>query len=172
MKLSEVKATEYNNFYAGYIDPLPKDLELLEGFKKGKKSIIKFLKSIPDNKLNFKYQSRKWSVKEVIQHIIDTERIMMYRCFRIAREDKTPLSGFDENTYIIPSAANKKTITKLIDEYESNRNNSIVLINSLSDMNLRFIGESSNYPLSARAVAFITLGHEVWHKKIIKERYL
>ncbi len=172
MNLSEVKTSEYNDFYNRYINLLPKDLDLINGYITGKKTIIQFLKSIPKEKLNYKYQPKKWTVKEVIQHIIDTERILIYRCFRIAREDKTPLSSFEENFYVKPSGANNKSILELINEYETSRNNSITLIKSLSDENLKFVGIASNSPLSARAASFITLGHEIWHINMIKEKYL
>jgi len=172
MNLSVINPSEYNDFYRGYMNSLPENLELINGYITGKEQMIRFFKSIPKEKLNYQYQPQKWTVKEVIQHIIDTERILMYRCFRIARNDQTPLSSFEENSYIKPSGANNKSISALINEYETNRNNSITLIKSLSDENLKFIGVASNSPLSARAIAFITLGHEIWHTTILKERYL
>lgn len=172
MKKADISTTEYNSYFEKYLGTLPENLELIDGFSTGKETLINFFLSIPKNKLTFRYQPEKWSVKEVFQHIIDTERIMIYRCFRIAREDKTPLSSFDENAYITPSEANKKTINALINEYTATRDNSIALLNSLSDKNLSFTGTASGFPLSARAVAFIILGHENWHTAIIKERYL
>ena len=172
MNLSAVKSSEYHDFYSRYINILPENLDLIKGFISGKEHMISFLESIPNEKLNYQYLPEKWTVKEVIQHIIDTERILIHRCFRIAREDKTPLSGFDENQYIKPSGAHQKSIQNLIEEYVTNRNHSIVFLKSLSKEHLNFIGTASNHPISAKAVAFITLGHEKWHAHILKERYL
>ena len=172
MKKVDLQKTEYSNFYQKYIDKLPNNLELLTGYFDGKKLVPQFFSSLSSDKLKYRYQPEKWSVKEVFQHIIDTERIFIYRCFRIAREDKTPLSGFDETTYITPSNADAKTLTDLLHEYKVVRENSIVLLQSLTDKNLNAMGISSEAPLSAKAAAFIILGHEKWHIDIVKERYL
>ena len=172
MTTKDLNTLEYNPFYSTYIDLIPKELELVDGFYLGLKHVTDFFKSISNDKLTFKYAEDKWTVKEVFQHIIDTERIFMYRCLRIARHDQTPLAGFDQNDYILPSLANNKSIELLLEEYQAVRQNFIVLIKSLSETDLKFIGNASGNDLSARAAAFIILGHELWHIQIIKERYL
>ena len=131
-----------------------------------------FFKSIPKEKLEYKYADDKWTIKEVFQHIIDTERIFMYRCLRIARHDKTALAGFEQNDYIIPSKANSKSIESLLEEYRTTRQYSIVLLKSLSDEDLKYIGQASDNVMSARSTAFSTIGHEIHHVNIIEERYL
>ena len=151
---------------------LPKSLHLIEGFETGFKTVDAFFKAIPKEKLTYRYAEGKWTVKEVFQHIIDTERIFMYRCFRIARHDKTPLAGFDQNDYIVPSNANNKSIERLLEEYQITRQYSILLLKSLSHQDLQSLGNASGYVTSARAAAFSTIGHEIWHINIIKERYL
>ncbi|WP_425658589.1 DinB family protein [Tenacibaculum ascidiaceicola] len=108
----------------------------------------------------------------MLQHIIDTERIFMYRVLRIARKDITPIEGFDQDIYIKPSSANDKTIEALLEEFKTTRLYSINLLNNISNENLCSIGVANNSPASARACAFILLGHSVWHMDIIKERYL
>ncbi len=165
-------SAEIDSYYNIYIDKISPTTTLLKGFEIGKNNVIGFFKSIPKEKLMYKYQSGKWSVKEILQHIIDTERIFAYRCFRIARIDKTPLSDFDQNQYVKPSGADNKSIKDLLNEYETNRNNSIALLNSLTNENLSFIGNSSGGVLSARAAAFIILGHEIWHIEVVKNKYL
>ena len=165
-------SAEIDSYYNIYIDKISPTTTLLKGFEIGKNNVIGFFKSIPKEKLMYKYQSGKWSVKEILQHIIDTERIFAYRCFRIARIDKTPLSDFDQNQYVKPSGADNKSIKNLLNEYETNRNNSIALLNSLTNENLSFIGNSSGGVLSARAAAFIILGHEIWHIEVVKNKYL
>ncbi|MDC1162182.1 DinB family protein, partial [Tenacibaculum sp.] len=113
-----------------------------------------------------------WSIKEVLQHLIDTERIFMYRCFRIARKDSTSLAGFDQNIYIEPSGAANKSIPNLLEEFRINRDNSISILQSLSEENLSFIGNSNDSKMSARAAAFVIPGHDVWHINVINEKYL
>ena len=134
--------------------------------------VIDYFSSIPKDKLEFRYQPKKWTIKEVLQHIIDTERIFTYRLLRIARKDTTPLAGFDQDIYVDPSEANNKSINDLIEEFSTTRLYTINLINSISNENLKNLGTASNSPVSARACAFILLGHSIWHINIIKERYL
>ena len=172
MTIKDLRASEYNPFYKTYLDMIPQEMDLIDGFYLGLKDVIDFFNSLPSNKLEFKYAEDKWTIKEVFQHIIDTERIFMYRCFRIGRHDKTPLSGFEQNDYIEPSAANNKTLESLVEEYQTVRQNSIILLKSLSEKDLKFTGNANGNNMSARAAAFSVLGHELWHLKIIKERYL
>lgn len=169
---SHLSPQEYDIYYQRYIDKLENSVALRSGFEAGKRLVVNFFKSIPDSKLTYRYEPEKWSIKEILQHLIDTERVFMYRCFRIARKDATPLAGFDQNIYITPSGAHQKLIDDLLNEFIINRNNSIVLLNSLSDENLKFIGNSNGGEMSARAAAFTVIGHDIWHMDIIKERYL
>lgn len=131
-----------------------------------------FINAIPDGKMTYRYQPEKWSIIEVVQHLIDTERIFMYRCFRIARNDNTELAGYEQDDYIIPSEANSKSKEQILEEFTTNRNNSISLLKSLSEKNLVFVGNANGGNVSARAAAFIVLGHDIHHTNIIKERYL
>ena len=172
MTTQDLNSLEFNEFYKRYIDKLSTFMSLEEGYKVGKSNVLDFFKSIPQSKLEYRYAPEKWTVKEVLQHLIDTERIFIYRCFRIARRDITPLMGFDQDIYVAPSKANTKSIEGLMNEFEMNRNNSIAMIDSLSDDDLKFVGVSSDSPMSARAAAFTILGHDIWHIDVIKERYL
>ena len=172
MKVIDLKSNEFNPYYGSYISKVPHAWELKSGFEIGEQAIINFFKSIPTEKLEYRYAEGKWTIKELFQHIIDTERVMMHRCFRIGRRDKTPLPGFEQNDYVLPSNANEKSLNALIEEYQVVRKNSIGLLNSLSSEDLNFIGTASGGNMSARATAFITLGHEIWHTDIIKMRYL
>lgn len=163
---------EYDQYYQGYLDKVPKNTELISGYTKGKEAMLAFYKSIPTDKWAYRYQPEKWTIKEVFQHLIDTERIFMYRLLRIARNDRTPLAGFEQNTYVLPSEANTKSIESLLEEYAINRDNSIALIKSISDKNLNFVGILNGCDVTARSIAFTVLGHDIWHTEIIKERYL
>ncbi len=172
MTKSDLRSNEYDSYYQRYIDKLAGSVSLRSGFEAGKRMVINFFKSIPEEKLTYRYQPEKWSVKEILQHLIDTERVFMYRCFRIARKDTTPLAGFDQNIYISPSGAHQKSIDDLLNEFIINRNNSIVLLTSIADQHLKFIGNANGGEMSARAAAFTIIGHDVWHMDVIKERYL
>lgn len=168
----DLNPSEYDDYYLRYINKLSNKTELRKGFEIGKENLIEFFRSIQKEKLTYRYQPGKWSVKEVLQHLIDTERIFMYRCFRIARRDNTALAGYDQNQYIIPSKANNKSLESLLNEFALNRNNSISLLNNLTDEDLCFIGYSNGNAMSARAAAFTIIGHDIWHMEIIDNKYL
>ena len=170
MKKQELQPTEFNEFYTGYLSKIPDNTSLKKGFEDDKENVIKFFSSISKDKLEYRYQPGKWSIKEVLQHIIDTERIFMYRVLRIARKDITPIEGFDQDIYIKPSGANDKTIEALLEEFKTTRLYSINLLNNISNENLCSIGVANNSPASARACAFILLGHSVWHMDIINKK--
>lgn len=168
----DLKSTEYNEYFSRYINKVSNKTNLAKGFEEDKNMVIDFFTSIPESKLEYRYQPEKWSIKEVLQHIIDTERIFMYRFLRIARNDTTALAGFDQDIYISPSQANAKSIEELIHEFTTTRLYSLNLLKSISNENLQNVGTASNAKISARACAFVLLGHSIWHIEIIKERYL
>lgn len=172
MTPTDLNSNEFDHYYKRYIDKLSLNLELIEGFEMGKIEVLNFFSLIAEDTWSYRYHPQKWSIKEILQHLVDTERIFIYRCFRIARKDITPLTGFDQNQYIEPSGAHQKSVNQLLNEYESNRNNSICLLQSLSDEHLAFTGNSNGAAMSARAAAFTILGHDIWHMDVIKEKYL
>ena len=172
MKILELNTNEYDAYYSRYLNLVNDNSTLIEGYQKGKKEMIDLINSIPEEKMSFRYQPEKWSINELIQHLIDTERIFMYRCFRIARNDSTQLAGFEQDDFIKPSEADLKTKAEILAEFTINRDNSISLLKSLSDKNLCFIGNANGGDASARSVAFTVLGHDKHHTNIIKERYL
>jgi len=172
IRINDLKETEFDRYHGRFLNKLENNISLRNGFEIGKKETIQFFESIPKEKLEYRYASGKWSVKEILQHLIDTERIFMYRCFRIARNDKTPLAGFDQNIYVAPSNASSKPIEALLDEYSVVRESSISLLNSLSDENLKYIGDANGGDMSACVAAFMIIGHEIWHIDIIKKHYL
>lgn len=172
MKLSELSTNEYDPYYQRYLDKLTADSELVTGFEQGLKDMLHFFNNLPEDKLVHRYALDKWSVKEVWQHLIDTERVFIYRCFRIARRDVTALSGFDQTIYVPPSNAHQKSRQQLVEEYQSGRDQSVSILKSLSSEDLAFVGNANESAMSARAAAFTIIGHDRWHRDIIKERYL
>lgn len=171
MKTSELKPTEFNPYYGKYIARVGA-IELIEGLQVSLETTLDFIQAIPEDKLAYRYAKDKWTIKEIVQHIIDTERVFCYRALRFARMDKTPLPGFNQDDYIAPSHANSRSISNLIAEYIAVRQASISLFSNLRDDMLKHIGEASHSPMSARACGFIIIGHEAHHCHVIKERYL
>lgn len=172
MTKQELTTKEFDTYYQRYIDKVSENVNVIQGFTRGKNTVIDFFSSISEELLTYRYQPEKWSIKEVLQHLIDTERIFMYRCFRIARRDTTDLTGFDQNIYISPSRADEKPIEALLNEFTINRNHSINLLQSFTTEDLSAIGNANGCKMSARAAAFTILGHDIWHMEIVKERYL
>ncbi len=172
MRIRDIVPNEYDGYYGRYIAKLRPDTELRQRFETGKSELIDFFDSVPEEKLDHRYAPNKWTIKEVFQHMIDSERIFIYRCFRIARRDETALAGFDQNEYITPSGASQKSLETISLEFRVTREASITLLDSLHDDDLRSIGNANGASLSARAAAAVIIGHNIWHREIIKERYL
>lgn len=167
----DISTEEFNSYYQNYIDKSG-DLNLLDGLKSNLHSIIHFYESIPLNKLEYRYAEEKWTIKEIIQHLMDAERVFAYRALRVARQDKIDLPGFDQDEYVVTSKANTRSIKSLLDEYKCLRQSTILLFESMSSNDLASIGRASGSPASPRALGFIIVGHENHHKQIIQERYL
>lgn len=172
MKVSELKAEDYNSYYKTYIDKLGENSELLVTLEKQSKNFPNFLKSIPEEKLQYAYAPQKWSVLEAVLHIIDTERIFQYRTLRFSRNDNTSLPGFDQDIYVPESNANSRTIESVIEEYTTVRASTLSLFSSFSEEVLNRIGTASDSPMSVGALGFIICGHQRHHRDIIRERYL
>lgn len=162
---------EYGAYYTHYID-LAKGLALIDGLKKSQEALVSFLERIPEEKQVFSYAPGKWTVKELLQHIIDAERVFAYRAMRFARHDSTDLPGFDHDAYVQPSRANRRSLNDLLEEYELQRASTIALYKSFTDEMLVQIGRANGMPMSVRALGFVLIGHETHHCNIIKERYL
>ena len=167
-----LQESEFHPYYGTYIAQVDSASELLDALKEGGKKTEAFYQNLPEEKYEYRYAEGKWTCKEVLQHLIDTERIFLYRAFRISRGDQTPLAGFDQNDYIPTSQANQKSMTALLEEYRTTRNFTLSVLGSLSTTDLGRMGSVDGKPISARAAAFIIAGHELWHSRIIQERYL
>jgi hypothetical protein len=131
-----------------------------------------FLESIPPEKWEYAYAPEKWTVKEVVQHLIDAERVFAYRALRFARKDHTPLPGFDENMFAANSLANKRQPGELLEELKTLSLSSYQFFKSLDQDQLEYTGISNGNSISVNAIGFIIAGHARHHIKIIKERYL
>lgn len=173
MSRSELQPNEYNPYYQQYLDKIDSSVGgLTEGLRNGKAHTLQFFQSLTAEQWMHAYAPDKWTPKEVLQHLIDTERIFGYRSFRIARRDTTALAGFDQNIYVPTSGANDKSADQLLGEYTMTRDYTLSLVGSFSPDDLATIGNANNSPVSARAALWILVGHDIWHIDIIKERYL
>jgi uncharacterized damage-inducible protein DinB len=170
MTKNDLDIGEFNPYYGTYINKT-QGLAINDLDGAGELT-IQFLRSIPSNKLSYRYAEGKWTIKEIIQHLMDAERIFSYRALRIAREDHTPLAGFEQDDYILPSMANERSLDDLINEFKTIKAATVSLYKSFSDQMLIQLGTASNSPVSVRAIAFIIMGHEIHHCEVIKERYL
>ncbi|MGZ8557498.1 MAG: DinB family protein [Chitinophagaceae bacterium] len=159
------------NFYHNYINQVKED-DLAEAFDAQSASFIRFLETIPPDKHDYRYDEGKWTIKEVLQHITDAERIFSYRALRFARKDSTPLPGFDENLFAANSKAATRNWDKLLEEFKVVRRSSQLLFNLFDEEQLQTDGISSGSPNYVLAIGFIIIGHAMHHQKIIKERYL
>ena len=171
MKASQLQSNEYSSYYGNYIEQAG-DLELVKGLEDNLKSIQSFYTSISEKKYNYSYDEGKWTVKEILQHLIDAERVFAYRALRIARNDKVNLLGFSQDDFVLTSHANLRTKVDLIEEFVSVRKSTISLFRSFRNEMLLEVGKASDSPVSVRAIGFIIIGHEIHHTKIIRERYL
>ncbi|MDU8886159.1 DinB family protein [Yeosuana sp. MJ-SS3] len=171
MNSSKLPTREYLPYYSSYIGKANCS-DLINGLEDSLGNTLSFFNSIPNEKFEYQYSEGKWTIKEIIQHIIDAERVFTYRALCFAREDKTPLPSFDENNYAKVCKANSRSVKSLINEYAASRKSTILLFKSFSDDTLKNIGVASGGEMSVRAIAFVIVGHEKHHVDIIKERYL
>jgi uncharacterized damage-inducible protein DinB len=171
MNSDQLPVNEYSEFIATYIKAI-ENAELLEELEISLHDFIKFVQNIPMDKFDYRYAEGKWTIKDIIQHIIDAERIFGYRALRISRNDKTPLSGFEENDYVENTNANSRSIQELLTEFSAVRHSNLLLFKSFSDEQLTRMGIASNHPISVRALGFLMIGHQKHHQRVFQERYL
>jgi len=162
---------QYAPFYAKYVEAVPGG-ELLEILQVQLSELKRLLSPLSDVQGDFRYAPGKWSIKEVIGHIADAERIFAYRLLRIGRGDQTPLASFDQETYVVAGKFSARTLSSLLQEFSIVRESTITLIRSLDDAAWLRRGVASEKEVSATALAFIIAGHEIHHRRILEERYL
>lgn len=162
---------EFAPFYQSYIDKVPED-DILQTLENSRAQTIELLQTLPTEKWLYRYEPGKWSIKEMIVHLADAERVFAYRAMCIARNEQNPLPGFDHNAYVPESRADKRSIASIIGEYNAVREASLQLYANFEEDVWMRVGNANGAPVSVRALAFITAGHEMHHLSIIRERYL
>jgi uncharacterized damage-inducible protein DinB len=130
-----------------------------------------FYNSLPEEKADYAYAEGKWTLKQVLQHLTDAERVFAYRALRISRNDATPLASFDENAYVENGFSQQRALSSLKQEFNSVRAATDIFLLSLNDEQIMRMGSASNNPVSVNALAFIIYGHLLHHKNIFTERY-
>lgn len=166
-----ISQNEYAPYYETYIK-LFKDVSVLDSLQKSQTFFDEISLTIPTSKENFAYASNKWTIKQVIQHIIDTERIFTYRALCFARGDNTSLPGFDQDLYVENCDVSSKSLSNLIEEMKVLRLSTTILFQHFSNEEMLSIGVANGNQMSVRAVGYVLSGHQMHHTNIIKERYL
>ena len=161
---------EYHPYYGRYIDIL-NGLELFGALESGMSLMSSLIDEIPKQKLYYAYAEGKWTVAEVLVHLMDTERIFQYRALRFARNDMSELVGFEQDDYVPHSRANQRTKNSILEEFMAIRTSSLTFFKSLDELSLLRVGKANGAKMSVRALAFVICGHQAHHFKILRERY-
>jgi hypothetical protein len=164
-------ATEYAPYYDTYIKLVPNE-NILTVLEQGGAHTQKVLRAIDETKSQHRYAPGKWSIREVVGHVADAERVFCYRALRFARADATELPGFDQDVWAKTTNAHSSTLVSLLDDLRALRAATVSLFRGFADAAWDRTGIASKNPVSVRALAYITAGHEHHHLTIVKERYL
>ena len=164
-------ASEHAPYYGTYVKLVP-DGDVLAALAKQGKETQKLLRALDETKSLHRYAPDKWSIREVVGHLTDAERVFTYRALRFARADATALPGFDQDVWAKTTNANSQTLVSLLDDFQALRAATLTLFRGFDDAAWDRTGTASDNKVSVRALAWITAGHEIHHVNILKERYL
>jgi hypothetical protein len=170
MMIERPAESEYAPFYAGYIAKIG-GVEVLDLLERQSEQLRNLASAASPEQQEYRYASGKWSVREVVGHLIDGERVFGHRAFRIGRGDQTPLPGFDENEYVAASGYHHRDLASLAEEFALVRAANLAILKNLSEEDWRHIGTANGYPVSVRALAFIMAGHVEHHVALLGDRY-
>lgn len=162
---------EFNEYYSKYVQLVPAG-DIIAILATQLDETLVPIHELSDEQARFAYAPGKWSVKEVLGHLADTERVFAYRALRIARADASPLASFDENAYVPAGRFNERRLASLIAELTAVRRATVALLAGLPAEAWTRIGTASTFPISVRGLAWIVAGHELHHRAIVAERYL
>ena len=165
------KKETYNPYFQGYIDLVPSE-NLLEELNTNLDFVLNILTRIPKEKEEFRYSDGKWTIKELVLHCIDCERVFQYRALAYARKDNAELPGFEEDDYVANSESSKRSLNNILEELITVRKSTITLYNSFSEEVMLRSGIANGGKLSVSAIGFIMCGHLTHHLNVLKQRYL
>ena len=163
-------STEYAPAFANYIKNVTED-DVLAALEAQSRDTAALLARIDEEKASYRYAPEKWSVKEVVGHLADGERVFLYRALAIARGDQASLPGFDENEYMVNSNFHTRSMRSVAEEYAAARASTLATYRGFSDEAWQRRGTANNNPVSVRAIAYVCLGHERHHLRVLRERY-
>ena len=172
MKITDLQPNEYAAYYNTYLQLVDNEWSLTEELEISVHNFIHFVQNIPMDKHDYRYAEGKWTIKDIIQHLIDTERVFSYRALRFARNDSTELPGYDENLYAATANGSERKLQEMLTELALVRQSTIMLFKSFGEEALLRKGIASGNPATVRALGFIIIGHQNHHIKVFKERYL
>ena len=162
---------EYDAYYTGYVQQITSS-NVVGVLQDQQFEVIELLRSLPEEQATFRYAPDKWSIKELVGHLIDSERVFAYRALAIARGESQSLPGMDQDVYVSGGDFDSRSVTSLVGEYMHVRGATIALFESLSAEAWRRTGTANDASVTVRALAFIIAGHEAHHMAILRERYL
>jgi uncharacterized damage-inducible protein DinB len=171
MDMSSVDLSRVPSFYHKYIS-LVTESDLSKAFINHQKQLITELEEIPEEIWDYRYAEGKWSIRELVQHVIDAERIFCYRALRFARKDKTELPGFDEELFAASAEADRRSKADLLEELGTVQRSSAALFRSFSEEQLNQTGTANGSSIYVSAIGHIIVGHPRHHLNVLKERYL
>jgi uncharacterized damage-inducible protein DinB len=171
-RIEKPEEGEYPPYAASYISLLPDDRLILKHLKENLKATSAFILALPEERLGFRYAEGKWTIKEILLHVSDDERIYAYRALRFARNDRTQLPGFEQDAFAFHSNANVRDVKDILRELATVRAATISLFKGLDDEALMRRGVADGKSTTVRALLYHIAGHELRHLNIIKERYL
>lgn len=171
MALAAPHSDEYHPFYAGYVARVANLLSLADALVAQRARVIDWLSPLSEQQALHRYAPGKWSVKEMVGHLADAERIHSYRLLRIARGDETPLPGFEEDDYVRAAGSDQRPFMDLLNDWAAARTSTVALVASMPDDVWERRGTANDSTLSARAIAYIIVGHVDHHLGVLAERY-
>ncbi|MEM9324927.1 MAG: DinB family protein [Bacteroidota bacterium] len=160
------------NFYRGYVRMVPEEKELMPAFIESRDEFLELVAMIPEKKEAFSYDEGKWTIKELIQHICDAERVFSYRALRFGRGDMTDLAGFEQDDYVKNCHANQRVMSDLVREFTNTRNSTIDLYDSFDAKDLNRFGSASGFRIDVTQLGYIIVGHQLHHMAVLRSKYL
>lgn len=169
--VSRPAATEFAPYYGTYVNAMP-DGDVVQALASQGEETFRVLTALTDEQGGFRYAPDKWSIRDLVQHLCDSERIFAYRALRFARGDRTPLPGFDQEPYAATAHADRRPLAELAAEFRDVRVTTLALVRSFDAEMLDRSGSASGNLMSVRALVWVIAGHERHHLRILRERYL
>ena len=171
MELKRPADHESHDYYKLYINQVVGD-DFIGTLHSALTETVAFLESLEPSKWDYRYAEGKWSIKEVMIHILDAERVFAYRALRISRNDQTPLPGFDQDDYVPHYDVSNRSIESILQEYKATRMGTISMFQNFNEEMMQRMGTASGFPVSVRALGYMLTGHEIHHMRIVRERYM